>query len=74
MADNGWNSLATLSRILGELSERTRGLEVVGRLPLRIRERSTRSSINSPASGAAVTTVPKDALGAGEGLVVRKSG
>ena len=59
----------------GELSDRMSGLEMLGRLLLRIMwERRTRSSTSCPASGAAVMTVLRDGLGAGEGLVVRKRG
>ena len=59
----------------GELSERTNGLGLEGRLPdLDLMRFSMRSSISWPASGAAVTTVSGDAPGEGTGLEVLNRG
>jgi len=56
-----------------KLSERTMGLGLEGRLPERMRRRIL-SSMIWPALGAAVTTVPEEAVGGGVGLQVRNRG
>ena len=59
----------------GELSERTNGLGLDGRLSdLDLMRFNMRSSISWPASGAAVTIVPGEAPGEGPGLQVRNRG
>lgn len=67
-------SISVLVRMCKELSDRINGLVLVGRLPDLLIRFSMRSLMSCPASGAAVTIVPDDALGGGIGLFVRNKG